>query len=131
MSEKFSTTIEVRFSDLDAYNHVNNAIYLTYLETARTKIFKNLFRDLSRQGILLILVRAECHYKSPIQLYDQVVVTLWIAATGKSSFEIEYEVHDGQGKIFATARTTMVCFDSEKKRVIPLPEHFRRPVTKD
>jgi acyl-CoA thioester hydrolase len=125
MPEKLSTTIEVRFSDLDAYNHVNNATYFTYLETARTKIFQELFRDLSSKGILLILVRAECHYKSPIQLYDHVVVTLWIATTGKSSFEIEYEVHDGKGKTYATARTTMVCFDSGKKRVIPLPEHFR------
>lgn len=126
MFEKLSTTVEVRFSDLDAYNHVNNAVFLTYLETARTKLFKDVFRDLSGQGIFLLLVRAECNYKRPIQLYDPVVITLWIAATGKSSFDIEYEIHDGQGQTFATARTVMVCFDDEKKQVVPLPETFSK-----
>jgi acyl-CoA thioester hydrolase len=131
MFEKLSTTVEVRFSDLDAYNHVNNAVYLTYLETARTKLFKDVFRDLSGQGIFLLLVRAECNYQRPIELYDNVVITLWVAATGKSSFDIEYEIHDGQGQMFATARTVMVCFDGQKKQVIALPESFnKRPASK-
>jgi acyl-CoA thioester hydrolase len=127
MFEKMSTIIEVRFSDLDAYKHVNNAVYLTYLETARTKVFKGLFQDLSEQGVFLLLVRAECNYKRPIELYDNVVITLWVAATGRTSFDIEYEVHDGQGRTFATAKTTMVCFDDGKKQVLPLPAQFIKP----
>ena len=51
MTQTYSTPIELRFSDLDAYGHVNSAIYLTYLETARVKLFAGSFRALTEQGI--------------------------------------------------------------------------------
>lgn len=125
MSQEFSTLIELRFSDLDAYGHVNSAVYFTFLETARIKLFSDFFREISQQGIFTLVARAECDYKLPITLYDQVIVTLWVAKTGRSSFELEYRLHDGQDRTYATARTTMVCFDSIKNRTIAIPEAIK------
>jgi acyl-CoA thioester hydrolase len=125
MAQTFSTPIEVRFSDLDAYGHVNSAVYFTYLETARVKLFSDFFREVSEQGIFTVVARAECDFKAPILLYDEVVVTLWVAKTGRSSFDLEYRLHDGREKVYATARTTMVCFDSVKKSTIPIPASLR------
>ena len=61
---KFSTHIEVRFRDLDALGHVNNAVYLTYFEIARLHYWKKLFGSeaFSRHGF--VVVRAECNYRS-------------------------------------------------------------------
>ncbi|MDO9067012.1 MAG: thioesterase family protein [Deltaproteobacteria bacterium] len=122
MPKTYSTGIELRFSDLDAYGHVNSAIYFTYLETARVKLFSDFFREVSHHGIFTLVARAECDFKIPITLYDEVIVTLWIAKTGRSSFELEYRLHDSQEKTYATARTTMVCFDSLKNKTVAIPE---------
>lgn len=122
MPQTFSTSIELRFSDLDAYGHVNSAVYFTYLETARVKLFSDFFREVSQHGIFTLVAKAECEFKIPITLYDEVIVTLWIAKTGRSSFDLEYRLHDSQEKTYATARTTMVCFDSIKNRTVAIPE---------
>ena len=119
-----SASIEVRFSDLDAYGHVNNAVYFTYLETARTKLFLEPFLELSRQGLLLLVVRAECDYKKPIQLADRVMVDMAIEKVGRSSFDIVYTLHDGAGTVFATAKTVMVCFDSRQGKPASTPASF-------
>jgi acyl-CoA thioester hydrolase len=122
MSKQYSTPIELRFSDLDAYGHVNSAVYFTYLETARVKLFSDFFREVSSHGIFTLVARAECEFKIPIMLYDEVIVTLWLAKTGRSSFELEYRLHDSHEKTYATARTTMVCFDSIKNKTVAIPE---------
>jgi acyl-CoA thioester hydrolase len=122
MTKKYSTPIELRFSDLDAYGHVNSAVYFTYLETARVKLFSDFFREVSNHGIFTLVARAECEFKIPIMLYDEVIVTLWLAKTGRSSFDLEYRLHDSHEKTYATARTTMVCFDSIKNKTVAIPE---------
>lgn len=128
MAQTYSTSIELRFSDLDAYGHVNSAVYFTYLETARVKLFNDFFREVSQQGIFTVVARAECDFKIPIMLHDEVIVTLWVAKTGRSSFDLEYRLHDGKEKTFAIARTTMVCFDNVKKTTVPIPESIKAMV---
>ena len=51
MAQTYSTTIELRFSDLDLYGHVNSVVYFTYLETARVKLFKDFFKELTDKQI--------------------------------------------------------------------------------
>lgn len=125
MTQTFSTPIELRFSDLDTYGHVNSAVYFTYLETARIKLLKDFFQEGAQQGFVKLVARAECDYKSPILLHDKLVVTLWVSRVGSSSFDLEYRLHDSREKTFATARTTMVCFDIKKNVTVPVPESLR------
>ena len=125
MADEYSTSIELRFSDLDAYGHVNSAVYFTYLETARVKLFSDFFRAVSDQGIFTVVARAECDFKAPILLYDKVLVNVRMARLGTSSFELEYRLHNGKDTIYATARTTMVCFDSVLKVAVPVPDSLR------
>ena len=125
MADEYSTSIELRFSDLDAYGHVNSAVYFTYLETARVKLFSDFFRAVSDQGIFTLVARAECDFKVPILLYDKVLVNVRMSRLGTSSFDLEYRLHNGKDTIYATARTTMVCFDSVLKAAVPVPDSLR------
>ncbi len=124
ISEEFSTEIEVRFADLDAYGHVNNAVYLTYLETARTKLLQEGFVEFMNNGLLFLVVRVECDYKKPIDLTDRVVVKLRVERIGNTSFDIAYTIHNGQGIVFAEAKTTMVCYDQRQGRTTRVPAGF-------
>jgi len=123
---RFSADIEVRFADLDAYGHVNNATYFTYLEVARTKLFRDEFTEMMRNGLLFLVVRAECEYKRPIDLKDRVIVEMEMKNFGRSSFEIAYRLHNGNGTLFARATTVMVCFDRREGRTVSVPEDLKR-----
>ena len=125
MSREFTASVDVRFSDLDAYGHVNSAVYFTYLESARLKLFSDQLRGLSEQGIFVVVARAACEYRHPITLTDRVQVTVTMARLGNASFELEYRLHDAGDTTYATATTTMVCFDNRAKTPVPLPESIR------
>jgi acyl-CoA thioester hydrolase len=125
MAKEYTTTIEMRFSDLDAYGHVNSALYFTYLETARVKLFSDFFRESNDRGIFTVVARAECDFKAPILFCDPVVVSVWVARLGSASFDLEYRLHDGKEKTYALARTTMVCFDNIHKVTVPVPDSIR------
>jgi len=123
-TKKFSCNIQVRFADLDSYGHVNNATYFTYLETARTKIFMTQGIDFMHEDILYVVAKAECAFKKPINLGDELKVHLWISHVGKASFDIDYMLEDPEGKLFATAKTVMVALEKGKETPAPLPEKF-------
>jgi acyl-CoA thioester hydrolase len=121
MAQEYTTTIELRFSDLDAFNHVNSAVYFTYLETARLKLFGGPFRELMAQGIFIVVASASCEFKVPITLEDTLEIAVQVARIGGASFDLEYRLHNGSGNIFATAKTTMVCFDNRLKTAVSVP----------
>ncbi len=123
---KYSVPVELRFADLDAYGHVNNAVYFTLLETARTKLFHDKFIEFMEQSLLFLVVKAECEYKLPIELKDDVIITLEMARVGNSSFDIDYVLHNGNGKLFGLAKTVMVCYDGKAKKATRIPESFKQ-----
>ncbi len=123
---KFSVPVELRFADLDAYGHVNNATYFTLLETARTKLFHDKFIEFMEQSFLFLVVKAECEYKLPIELKDELIITLEMARVGNSSFDIDYVLHNGDDKVFGLAKTVMVCYDGKAKKTTRIPESFKQ-----
>lgn len=125
MAQKFTTPVDLRFADFDLYGHVNSVVYFSYLETARVKLFREAFRELSERGIFLVVGSASCDYRLPILMDDTIEVTVWVARLGNTSFDLEYRIHDGADRTFATARTTMVCFDNAKKVAVAVPDSLR------
>jgi len=128
-SRDFSTEIELRFADLDAYGHVNNATYFTFLETARVKVFNDNFVDFMNEGIFFVVSHAECDYKKPIKLKDRVFIDFSIPAFGRVSFDILYQIHNGQGLVFSTAKTTMVCIDAQSHKTKTIPDKVIQSMT--
>jgi len=122
VAKEFSVPIDVRFADIDFYAHVNSVVFFSYMETARVRMFREAYRDLTEQGTLLLVGRAECDYRIPILLDDTVVVTVWISRIGTTSFDLDYRIHDNGDRIFATGRTSMVCFDKTRGVATPVPD---------
>lgn len=123
---KFSTQIEVRFRDLDALGHVNNAVYLTYFEIARLHYWKQLFGNeaFSRYGF--VVVRAECNYRSPAHAGEVLQVFARVSELKRSSFIFEYEIVEADtGRIVADGGTVQVCFDPDIERARSIPHDLR------
>ena len=119
--------IVVRFRDLDAMGHVNNAVYLTYFETARVAYHQRLtgrptldFRDFD-----FILGEVTCRYRSPAYLGETLLVGIRVASVGHKSFVFEYEMRDqASGRLVAEGRSVQVMYDYREQRSKPVSEEF-------
>jgi acyl-CoA thioester hydrolase len=107
----------VRWDDIDAFGHVNNAKYLTYIQEARF---------LWSSIIEMVVARAEVDFIEPIyeggRFYD---VNLWVESIGNSSFTMAYEVVGDNGLVHAKVRTVQVVVNMETKKSRPLKDSER------
>jgi acyl-CoA thioester hydrolase len=121
----FEHELEVRFRDCDGLGHVNNAVYLTYLEQARFAFWQRL-TGVSGIPRSFIVARVECDYRAQATAGDRLVVRLRVTAVGKSSFTFEYEIVNARTReVVATARTVQVMYDYQAGRSIPVPDDIR------
>lgn len=121
MPATYSQQIHVRFADLDAYGHVNNATYLSYLEAARTNLLIDQFTESIDSGLAFIVVKVSCDYKKQIGLADKVIVDMQFVKIGPTRFEVNYSLHNDEGLIYATATTLMAAFDRKRQRPVRIP----------
>jgi acyl-CoA thioester hydrolase len=126
---RFSTSVEVRWRDLDPMGHVNNAVYFTYLEQARTHYLHEVgLLPGAPSGMGFILAEASCQFKAPLQLGERVTIHTRVSQLRNSSFIFEYRAEAEDGRLVATARTVQVCYDYQAQRSVPVPDEWRRAV---
>lgn len=123
----------VRWSDLDALGHVNNAVYLTYFEQARISYFNALaLWDGSINQLGLIMARAVIDYKLPLNASDDVHVFTRAKRLGTKSFDTEQVLVRRVGDQLETAATgliTIVVFDYQANQSAPIPQAWRDMLT--
>lgn len=112
--------LTVRFRDCDAYGHVNNAVYLTYLENARFALWR-------AQGITgVILARAEVDYRAQATYGDELEVRARVEGFGRTSFRYEYEIVDlTTGQVVAVAKTVQVRFNYDTQTPVELTDETK------
>lgn len=122
--------INVRFSDLDAMQHVNNAKYLSYLEEARLDYFNTLFnRDKSRLDFEAVVGKIDINYHYPILLGDEVEVLTRISKIGNKSVDVDHVIRINKGNEFiksATAFTKLVFYDYKTQTTKIIPEAIKK-----
>ena len=123
----FRTEVKVRFRDLDAMGHVNNAAYFTFMEQARTEYYMRYAKARRLDEIEFILASAKCDFKAPIPWGETVVVSAWPTRLGNTSFSLAYELRSKEnGTLFATGESVQVAYDYKAKRPKPLPGDLRQ-----
>jgi acyl-CoA thioester hydrolase len=120
----YKTTIETRFADFDMLGHVNNAVYFTYLEIARTRYWSNAIKwDWKKTGV--IIAKAELDYIKPILIDDKILMYVRTSRIGTSSFDLEYllvKMKGGEEVVCSKGKTVCVAFDYQTQRPVPIPE---------
>ncbi|HVM17377.1 MAG TPA: thioesterase family protein [Gaiellaceae bacterium] len=115
----------VRFRDLDAMGHVNNAVYLTYLEQARLTYLQSLGLVRGAASPEMILARVEVDFRDQIAPGDEVEIGVRAARVGTKSFELEHRL-EVRGRHVADARSVLVSYDYDRQESVPVPETWRR-----
>lgn len=114
--------LHVRWSDVDAYGHVNNVVYFEYFQEARISFFAGL--TLGGDALSLangfVLARLVVDYRRPIMFRSQAYeIATWPTRVGRSSFDLHASIRDGD-TLLASSRAVVVGFDGAAQRARPL-----------
>ena len=118
--------IEIRWRDLDAYRHVNNAVYATYLEEGRDEWME---RTLGEAGDLwdFVLARVAIDFRQELRLEDDVVVvSCRLERIGNASLTLREEIRMADGTLAAESEAVLVARDRTDGRSRPLSDVERK-----
>ena len=114
----------VRFRDLDPMGHVNNAVFLTYIESARFAFLKHIGAAPTLEDMNLVVARVEIDFRAPVGLGDEVEVTARVSRFGEKSFDLDHELRVDE-RIVAEAKTVLVTYDYSTREAVPIPDEWR------
>lgn len=129
MTERFTTPVPVRWSDIDMYQHVNHAVMVTILEEARVPFLSPAFAvDITEVGLLIAEVKIA--YKGQLRLMDSPLqVTMWVPRLRAVDFTIGYEVRsvsaEPDSKPAVIAETQLAAFSIDEQKLVRLSAQHR------
>jgi acyl-CoA thioester hydrolase len=114
----YTVSVDVRFKDVDGMGHVNNAVYLTFLEHARMVYFTREMGATSEKDFPFIIAHAALDYKVPIKMDSKPEVKMWTSRIGAKSWDFDYEIRDRErsGIVYATGKTVQVAYDYQLEK---------------
>ena len=125
---KYKTRIAIRFSDIDAVGHVNNAIYLTYFEEARLNYWHDVIQwNLQENGV--IVGRSEVNYLKPVMFQDEIVCYVRTTRIGNSSFDVMHvlsKITEHGEEICTTGKTVCISYDYKANKSVSIPKTERQ-----
>jgi acyl-CoA thioester hydrolase len=104
--------------------HVNNAVFLTYIESARFAFLKHIGAAPTLEDMTLVVARVEIDFRAPVRLDDEVEISASVSRFGEKSFDLEHELRVG-GNVVAEAKTVLVTYDYSKREPMPIPDAWR------
>ncbi len=129
---KHKIKITVRFSDLDAMRHVNNATYLTYVEEARIAYFNDvLSRSNNSLNFDAVVARIEINYIQPITLGEEIEVLTRVSKLGNKSSDVEHLIlveRNGEKIAAAEVKSKLVSYDYNKLVSKPISEEVKQKI---
>ena len=133
MSDDFRhrTSVQVRFRDTDAFGHVNNAVFFSYVELARIRYFLDVLApDEPFDRMPLILARVELDYRSPILFGEEVEVQTRVDRIGRSSIAMSHRMTaTPDGRLVGDVQSVLVTYDYAAARPMPVPDGWRSRMT--
>ena len=127
----YETSFPIRWGDMDAMQHVNNAVYFRYLEIARIEWLHSVGAVPSPHGDGPVIVNAFCNFVRQLEFPGVVLAKHYVANPGRSSFDtyITLERADRPHEIYAEGGATTVWINSQAKKSVPLPDWVRTLVS--
>ncbi|RFZ94501.1 acyl-CoA thioesterase [Mucilaginibacter conchicola] len=125
---RYKTPITIRFSDIDAVGHVNNAVYLTYFELARINYWKEVAGwNIRNHGI--VIGKSEINYLKPVTIDDSLTCYVRVVRIGNSSFDVMHVLvkqTDKGEEICTTCKTVCISYDYKAAKSVPIPTEGRQ-----
>ena len=126
MKTVFAIELDVRWGDMDAFNHVNNASYLRYIEEARVLWFKEISPDWADPDCAPILAAAQMNYRRPIGWPERLRIVMGAERVGGKSLTLAHRIESAtqDGVVYADGNTVLVWVNRSGASM-QLPEFVR------
>ena len=116
-----------RFRDTDAMGHINNAVYVTYLEVARQEYWRAFRQDENYRVVPFILARVEVDFRSEALMHETLELCIRCAYVGRKSFAFEYAIRElTSQRLVVSASSVQVFYDYATKTSQPCPDDMRQ-----
>jgi acyl-CoA thioester hydrolase len=115
----------VEFRDIDVAGHVNNAVYLTYLETARIDYLRDVLGIESLDDPAVIVANVNVDFRSPARFREDIEIGTRVPRIGTKSFVMEHEVRGGDGRLVAEATSVLVAYHYTEGAPRAVPDTWR------
>jgi acyl-CoA thioester hydrolase len=129
MSSSLTASVQVRTYELDSFGHVNNSVYLNYLEEARSEFLKQMgvsFHDFARHGVQLVIVESYVKYISAARYGDRIDIVGKVRGVSPVAAYIDYHLTEADsGRIIATAWTRGAFVNAQTGRPTRAPQSFQ------
>jgi acyl-CoA thioester hydrolase len=120
------TRLEVRFRDIDAFRHVNNAAFFTYIEQARIRYLIDLLDVEAVERLPMILAAVQIDFRSPILFGQEVEIGTRVDWIGNTSFSMSHHLTaNPQARVVAEAATILVAYDYTTEKPMPVLDAWR------
>ena len=121
----FRMPIDLRWRDLDAFNHVNNANFMTYVEEARIRWFERSVKGWATTYQAPLLAAVQMNYRLPIPYPAQVSVELATERVGNTSLTLGHRIVGEDARLYADGHSVLVWIELANGRPVPLPDAVR------
>lgn len=132
MNETFrhKTPIQIRFNDLDSYQHVNNNSYFSFYDLGKESYFSAVFKcDFRKAPVVPLIANIQADFIEPILFRDEIMMETRVSHLGTKSFTLQQRaVNQKTGRVVCQAQTVMVCFDLEKGVSAEIPTEYRTAI---
>ena len=119
--------IKPRFRDTDAMGHINNAVYVTYLEVARQEYWRAFKHDENYRVVPFILAHVDIDFRSEALMHEVLELCVRCSTIGTKSFGFDYLIREAKsGRVVVEARSVQVFYDYAKKQSMPCPPEMRQ-----
>ena len=126
-NEVHEIPVEVTTSDIDELGHVNNVVYLRWVQDAAVSHWRSATSSDEQATVLWVVIRHEIDYKRPARLGDEVVVRTWVGEAKEASFErFTNIVRKADGVVLAKALTLWCPINARTGRIVRIPEDLRK-----
>ncbi|AVO35500.1 acyl-CoA thioesterase [Ottowia oryzae] len=127
----FESRQSVRWGDMDAMGHVNNAMYFRYLETARIDWFTAVGFRPDPQGQGPVIVNAFCNFYRQLEYPGDILVSLYVSDAARTTFETwaTIEKLSEPGVVCAAGGATTIWVDFPRQKAVELPDWIRKLVS--
>lgn len=129
ISFKHVMPIQIRFSDVDQYGHMNNSSYFALYDLAKTSYMRDVFGDKNWNKLGIVVANINADFLAPVFFSDQVVIETTVVHLGHKSLTLlQRAVDKNDGILKCQCRTVMVGYDLASKEPVELPADFKETI---
>ena len=130
-SFKHSMPVQIRFSDVDQFGHVNNSVYFSLYDLAKTNYMTEVFDEPKLDTMVVVVANINANFLIPIFFSDKIVIETTTVQLGNKSFTLYQRAVDVEtGMVKCECRTIMVVYDMATKEPVAIPQNYKDAICK-